>query len=77
MLYSYHIYYAGVVLTIYSRDLVLGCDTVRSGPDSRGVKPGPAGPGLKNIGTGPDWKPGQSSPSTRRAAKPTKYTKKG
>jgi hypothetical protein len=50
---------------------------VRSGPGSGGVKPGPAGLGLKNIGTGPDWKPGRSSPDTRRAAKPAKYAKEG
>jgi hypothetical protein len=54
--------------------VLLGCDTVRSGPGSRGSKPGPAGPGLKNIETGPDWKPGRSGPGTRQAAKPAKRT---
>jgi hypothetical protein len=54
--------------------LILGCDTVRSGPGFRGGEPGPAGPGLKNIGTGPDWKSGWSSPDTRRAAKLIKKT---
>jgi hypothetical protein len=54
----------------------LGCDTVRSGPGSREVEPGPTGPGLKNIETGPDQKPGQSSPDIRRAAKPAKPAKK-
>jgi hypothetical protein len=54
----------------------LDCDTVRSSPDSRGVEPGPAGSGLKNIGTGLDWKPGRSGPGTRRAAKHAKHAKK-
>jgi hypothetical protein len=52
----------------------LGCDTVQSGPGSEGNKPGPAGPGIKNIETGLDWKPGWSSPGTRQAAKPAKKT---
>jgi hypothetical protein len=54
--------------------LLLGCDTVRSSPGSRGSEPGPAGPGLKNIETRLDWKPGRSSPGTRQAAKPAKKT---
>jgi hypothetical protein len=37
-----------------SSNYKVGCDTVQSSPDSRGGKPGPAGPDLKNIGTGPD-----------------------
>jgi hypothetical protein len=41
--------------------LLVGCDTVRSSPGSEGSKPGPAGPGLKNIETGLDWKPGRSN----------------
>jgi hypothetical protein len=47
---------------------------VQSGPGSGGGKPGPAGSGLKNIGTGLDWKPGRSGLSTRQAAKPAKKT---
>jgi hypothetical protein len=56
--------------------LLVDYDTVQSSPGSRGVEPGPAGPSLKNIGTGLDWKPGRSGPGTRRAAKPAKYAKK-
>jgi hypothetical protein len=55
--------------------IAVGYNTVQSGPGSGGVKPGPAGPGSKNIGTGLDWKPGRSGPGTRRAAKPAKYAK--
>jgi hypothetical protein len=53
---------------------LVGCDTVRSGPSSGGGEPGPAGPGLKNVGTGPDRKPGRSGPGTRQATKPAKKT---
>jgi hypothetical protein len=52
----------------------IGCDTVQSSPGSREGKPGPAGPGLKNIETGLDWKPGRSGLGTRQAAKPAKKT---
>jgi hypothetical protein len=41
---------------------LIDCDTVQSGP------------GLKNIETRPDRKPGRSGPGTRRAAKPAKKT---
>jgi hypothetical protein len=54
----------------------LDYNTVQSRPSSREVEPGPASLSLKNIETGLDWKPGRSSPSTRRAAKPAKYAKK-
>jgi hypothetical protein len=45
---------------------------VRSGPGFRGGETGPAGPGSKNIETGPDREPGRSGPGSWRAAKPAK-----
>jgi hypothetical protein len=44
-------YYITVYSIIAYTIIVLGCDTVRSGPGSRGVEPGPAGLDLKNIET--------------------------
>jgi hypothetical protein len=41
---------------------LLDCNMVRSGLGFVGKEPRPAGLGLKNIETGPDWKSGRSGP---------------